>query len=254
METEVFKTSAAEWKLRSASATSLSVKPRSGNGGRPGIRRHNLPGATNFPVHIEVVAYKAPRRNIIMGLLRSDEIETMVEYTVQPSKGQIIAARAAAVRSSGDQFLARLKRGRAECYHLPWDVAAASEFLSDYDKLPDDVKECVMHNVATLVHAKWPNMFGEYENDWVVLEIGRKFHTVYHFSHYDHTLFLLFAREKYGAYDGPLRVKLPRLDKWSDDPDFEFALVGHESALAESYERDIFGESLRRQLHGGGHS
>ena len=183
-----------------------------------------------------------------MGLLRPDETKRLADYTARPDR---VIAPGTAVRFSGDQFLAKLKRRRAECYHLPWDVAAAPDFLSDYDKLPDDIKECVIQNVAALVHAKWPTTFGEFESDWFILEIGRRFRIVYDFSNYDHTLFLLFVREKDGAYDGPLRVKLPRLDKWSDDPDFEFALVGYESALAESYERDIMGESLRRQLHVG---
>ena len=180
-----------------------------------------------------------------MGLLRADEIKRLDDYTARSDR---VLAPGTTVQSSGDQFLARLKKGRAECYHLPWDVAAAPDFLSDYDKLPDDVKECVIQNVAALVHAKWPNTFGEYEADWFVLEIGRRFHIVYEFAHYSHTIRVLFVREKDGAYDGPLRVKLPRLDKWSDDPDFGFALEGYESTLAESYERDIIGDALRRQL------
>ena len=183
-----------------------------------------------------------------MGLLRLDESDRLVDYTALP--GRIVGPGTAA-RFSGYEFLAKIKRGRAECYHTPWDVSASPDFLSDYAALPDEMKECVIQNVAALVHAKWPNTFGEHEDGWFVLEIGRRFRVVYNFSHYDHTILLLFVREKDDAYNGPPRVKLPRLDKWSDDPDFGFALEGYESILAESYERDIVGDILARQMHVG---
>ena len=183
-----------------------------------------------------------------MGLLKSDESKRLVDYEALP--GRTIGP-GTAVRYSGYAFLSKLKCERAKCYRVPWDVSASPDFLSDYSLLSDEMKECVIQNVAALIHAKWPNTFGEHEAGWFVLEIGHQFRIVYNFSHYDHAILLLFVRKKDGAYDGLPRVNLPRLDKWSDDPDFEFALEGYESILAESYERDIVGDILARKLHVG---
>lgn len=142
----------------------------------------------------------------------------------------------------GNIFLDKLKEMRKPVYQHTWDVYASDEFQIQYAKLPEHVRECVIANVAVLIHTKWPNTFGndvfDGERDATVLDIGESYKLKVGFSHWTHVL-SLYGVYSEGSNDKALCVILPRLDKSGDDPDAEWFLESYEETLAESYKRNL---------------
>lgn len=132
--------------------------------------------------------------------------------------------------------------GRPPALRHIWDVRFGPHFLPDCEAAPADVLECTISNVSVMAAAKFPGSMGSDTgayNLWAC-ELGRRYRIIYEFMPRWHSIVLYFMRQHDAAYDGPLRVVLPK--PTHVEPGY---VEAYEEIIGRSYETDVEKEDMR---------
>ena len=195
-----------------------------------------------FVVHKVLKCYKVLK---IMNL-RQDEITAMKKF-FGPLAGRTNLLSPGRTESMPSvSLLQYLMSHRAEGLRHVWDVEMGPHFVSDCEALPDDMRECVVANIAVMLCSKHPAAMGVDTGSYNIraCSIGCQYRIVYEFLPRYHTLTLYFVRQSDDAYDGPPQVQLP--NAVSSEPTLDAIYERH---ISRSYEHDVEKEDMRAVIN-----
>ncbi len=109
------------------------------------------------------------------------------------------------------EALPLLMNTRPFAFKHVWDINFGPYFQTDLDKVPADVEECALSNIAVMSAAKFPGTMGNDIKAYGLIgcEIGKGYNMLYDITMRKHQIIFHYLR-KYGtAFQGNLRVVLP---------------------------------------------
>lgn len=145
--------------------------------------------------------------------LRADELEELDSRRLWRSTPAVTA----------EQALDMLKEHRQKSFRHTWDVNVKPQFLEDFGRLEDHMKEAVIAAVALLANSKYPAT-GGYPTAQHYLdgyEIGHGYRIIFLWHTSSHSITLCFVRTNDDVDEGEGRLRLPdptdNPDSWMQD-------------------------------------